>query len=139
MFAQEDEADVVMDDDNGPADLVGWENLNEHEKDIKIGDSLKHMGNVKRRKMSKLIMADMLGIDGAATLKDLKKNREKALAHENRKIDNIYLACRFFDKRMQTRREMMRLKTQQSIAGNYTTREYDWKNDYEEIMDQKRR
>ena len=128
-----------MDDDNGPANLAGWENLDEHEKDIKIGDSLKHMGNVKRRKMSKLILKDMLGIDGAATLKDLKKNREKALARENRKIDNIYLACRFFDKRMQTRREMMRLKTQQSIAGNYTTREYDWKNDYEEIMDQKRR
>ena len=80
--------------------------------------------------MSKLILKDMLGIDGAATLKDLKKNPRKTLVCDNSKIDNIFFECRFFDKRMQTRREMMRWKT---------PREYDWKDNYEEIMEQKRR
>ena len=88
--------------------------------------------------MSRLILKDMIGRDGAAPLTDLKKNHQRRLAREKRKIDNIFLACQFFDKRMQTRREMMQLKTQQSIAGTYTTQEYDWKNDYEETMRRKR-
>ena len=89
VFAHGNKANVVVDDVNGPADKDDWENLNERDKDRKIGDCLKHMGNVKRRKTSRLILKDMLVRGGAATLKDLKKNCQKSLACEKHKTDNI--------------------------------------------------
>ena len=82
VFVYDDEANVTVDDVNGPTNEDYWGNLNKRGKDSKIGNRLKHMGNVKRRKMSKLIWKDMLGRDGVATLKDLKKNRQKTLARD---------------------------------------------------------
>ena len=86
---------MVMDDDNRPADLAGWENLDEHEKDIKIGDSLKHMGNVKRRKMTSFILKDLIGDEGRDAVKGIKKGHD-IISHELRCIQpRSSLPCRY--------------------------------------------
>ena len=116
-----------MNDENRPVDEDDWENVNERDKDSKIRDDLKHMDNVKQ-KMHIITVKDILVKGGVATLKDIKKTRQKMLAREKRKIDIIVLACRLFGMRIQKRKEMLQSKIQQSRAGTYTTREYDCKN-----------
>ena len=73
-----------IDPENEPAD---WENLDETNVDRMVGDSLKHVGNVKKRNISKLLLTDVLVPEGVKACKDVKTNRAKILASEKLKIE----------------------------------------------------
>ena len=63
--------------------------------------------NVKKKSISNILLSDMLGEDGAATLKDFKKKREMTLAKELHKVDIIHLAVCYFEERMKKRRAIL--------------------------------
>jgi len=111
--------------------------LNENEKDQKIGDALKQVGNIKKKKMSNIILLDMLGQDGKDTLKGIKQIRQKILSRDQLKIDNVYRAVTYFDQRMSLRRSILAENTKRSIEKTYVCREYSWKNEYDKIMQRK--
>ena len=132
VFARDDDDSAnVLDDDAADAD--DWEHLNEKDRDDKIGDALKHMGNVKKRKMSDNILCDMLGKDGLKGLEKFKAKRQKKLAKEEHKIDLIYTAVRYFDMRMKKRQEYLLENIKKSVDKTYNTTHPSWKISYETI------
>ena len=88
--------------------------------------------------MSNIILLDMPGKDGKDKLKGIKQSREKTLAGDQLKIDNIYRAVSYFDQQMDSRREILWANTQQSIDKTYVCCEYSWKEEYDEIMRRKK-
>ena len=134
VFTRNNEGDITVADETGPDDEVDWENLNDKDRDTKISDSLKHLGNVKKKKMSNMLLCDMLGEDGLATLKDIKKKREKHLAKEVRKMDMIHLAVRYFEERMKKRRTILLDNLDKSKKKTYSRRVYSWQTIYDAII-----
>ena len=51
-----------------------WEELNEKDRDESISNSLKKLGNVKKKLMSAFILKDMLGSDGEFSLQGIKES-----------------------------------------------------------------
>ena len=137
MFARDKEGDINVADGNGPVDNVDWEHLNEKDRDDKIDDALKHMGNVKKRKMSDNILCDMLGKDGLKGLEKFKAKRQKKLAKEEHKIDLIYTAVRYFDMRMKKRQEYLLENIKKSVDKTYNTTHPSWKISYDTIKGNK--
>ena len=137
IFDAEDCSGVTVADKDGPR-KEDWEGLNESEKEQKIGDALKQVGNVKKKKTSNIILLDMLDRDGKDTLKGIKQSREKTLAREQLRIDNIYRAVSYFDCRMSDRRATLLAHTQRSIEKTYIRHEYSWENEYNKIMRRKK-
>ena len=125
-----------VEDQDGPGE-EDWEGLNENEKDQKIGDALKQVGNIKKKKMSNIILLDMVGQDGKDVLKGIRQLRQKILARDQLKIDNVYCAVTYFDQRMSLRQTILGENTQRSIDKTYVRREYSWKNEYDKIMRRK--
>ena len=136
VFADDARTGVIVEDQDGPGE-EDWERLNENEKDQKIGDALKQVGNIKKKKMSNIILLDMLGQDGKDTLKGIKQIRQKILSRDQLKIDNVYRAVTYFDQRMSLRRSILAENTKRSIEKTYVCREYSWKNEYDKIMQRK--
>ena len=95
--------------------------------------SLKHLGNIRKRPMSANIMKDMLGVDGQMVLKDIGKVRKKALAKEDRKLEMIVLAVRYFDARMKKRRDLLVESIERSKNNSYNKPVHDWKTAYDRI------
>ena len=68
VYAQYSARSMTIEDKNGPSNDKDWEGLNETGKDHKIGDSLKHVDNVKKKKMSEIILSGILVKDGTDEL-----------------------------------------------------------------------
>ena len=79
--------DLAEEEEHTPNDVEPWESLNDDVRELKIENSLKKVGNVRKKKMSKLILKDMLGKDGKNQLKQIKKKHEKTLKRKRKKID----------------------------------------------------
>lgn len=135
VFARDDDdaCTANVDEEDGVEMGVDWENLNEEDRDGRIKDTLKHMGNVKKRKMSNIIMLDMLGADGLKSLKKVKKSHQQKLAKARRKIDLIYTAVRYFEVRMKKRRAFLADNIKKSKKKTYSTLSPTWKTAYETI------
>ena len=86
--------------------------------------------------MNKNILKDMLGEDGQKLLKKMKKNRDKTLKKEKRKIDAIYDACDHFEVKMNKSRKRLKDAIKNSNTKTYATKQYSWKADYEALRKQ---
>ena len=68
-------SDFGIEEEYAPAEVeVDWSLLDADVRVEKIGDSLKRLGNVAKKKMSPLIEKDMLGFDGELAIKGCKKS-----------------------------------------------------------------
>ena len=81
-------------DDHGPAD---WETLDNGEGEVgekeTIGELLKHLGNVKKQRMSIHILKDLLGSDASESLEGIKAEHDNCTRREERKIRMICSCC----------------------------------------------
>lgn len=122
-FGGGNEGEQEMEDLEGPGTAdKDWSRLDAKELDSQIGESLKHLGNVQKKCMSKNILKDMLGKDGANAIKDIKVWREKKLAKEAQKISMIFLACIHFNKKMKIRCARLKNNHAHSKAGTFSRR-----------------
>ena len=80
---------VVVRDNYGPADgdseeieqaIPDWELLNESEKEEQISENHRKLGNVKKKRMSPLILEDMLGVDRDLMLVKIEENCDRKIA-----------------------------------------------------------
>ena len=139
MGSLDGDGGLDVEDEEGPGEQEeDWERLNEKDKDARHSESLKHLGNVKKKCMSLNIMKDMLGFDGDHALKDIKKWREKKVAKERRKINMIFLAYIYFNKKMKERRKRLLDSLNKSKNGTFPRREYGWRDQFDAIMMTKR-
>ena len=84
-----------------------WGLLNDKEKDSKIGDTLKKLGSVKKKKTSPNIPKDMLGVGGDLALVKVKANHDKLLTKEKRKLDLLYLSVNYLEHKIKKCRHMV--------------------------------
>ena len=63
-------------------------------KEELITAALKHVGNMKKRAMHKLIIRDMLGNNSTAKAEPLKENHKKTGRQEKRKPGMIHGCCK---------------------------------------------
>ena len=87
--------------------------------------------------MSKIILKDLLGVDGDHALKDLKKAREKKLKRNKRRIDEIYFAVTHFEDKCRKRRTNLKALAEQSKAGTYSRHRPKWEEEYRSIMNER--
>ena len=76
-----------------------WEQLNDKDREETIANSLKNLGNVKKRRMSAFILKDMLGIDSELALRGIKESHLQTVKKEEMKINNIYRAVKYFKQK----------------------------------------
>eukprot|EP00984_Skeletonema_dohrnii_P009331 scaffold3571_cov78-Skeletonema_dohrnii-CCMP3373.AAC.3 len=114
-----------------------WETLNEEVSALKIADSLKKVGNVRKKKMSKLILKDMLGDDGKNQLKQIKKKHEKTLKRKRKKIDDIHKFVQLYEEKMTGRRAILCENIAKSEQNTFESKSYWWKDEYKKLMDQR--
>ena len=67
--------------------------LREAKRNETFDESLKKLGNVRKKRMSKDILKDILGNDTALLVKDTRKNRDKALKKENTQTRHSLYCC----------------------------------------------
>jgi len=107
-----------------------WENLKETERPEQIEIALKHLGNVKKRKMSTMILKDYIGDDGNAAVKGIKKSHDKLMQTQKRKIEHIHTAVSYFEAKMKVRREALANRCIQSINRTYPRQDNMWRNEW---------
>ena len=78
----------------------------------------------EEKKMSRIIVLDMLGKDGTDELKGIEKSHGKTLERENLKTANIYRDVNCFDHWMDKRRYELMSNTLRSPDKTYARREY---------------
>ena len=86
---------IQPEEDECPGKEKDWENCDKEVRPEKIEDTLKHLGNVKKRKLSPMILKDVIGDDGVHCLSCIKKSIEKLLKREVRKIKEIHIAVSY--------------------------------------------
>ncbi len=131
-------SNLVEDDVDTPEGDDGWERLEETEPRETIGQSLKHLGNVKKRPMSSLILKDLLGSDGALATKDIKKGHVKSIRKAKRRIDGIYDAVNYFEEKMGKRMKQLDVNIEKSTQKSYKRRRCEWRTEYKVTMTEKR-
>ena len=89
--------------------------MDDNDVNERIGYSLKHVGNVKKRKISKIILTDVLGPKGVKKYKDVKTNRVKTLERENQRIEQVHTAAAYFDCQMEKRMDFLVGNTERSL------------------------
>ena len=79
-------------DNDGPAgnDDVDDKQRDEIVQDENSSESLKKLGNVKRKEMSKFILKDLLGSDGEIAVRGIKSKHLKQLKREQMQINQVY-------------------------------------------------
>ena len=98
--------------------------MDDNDVNERIGDYLKHVGNVKKRKISKFLLINVLGPEGVMKCKDVKTNRVKILAREKRKIEKVHTAVEHFDLRMEKRMEFLVRNTKRLLNKMNILRDY---------------
>ena len=97
----------AIDDTSDLADETGWELLSDELKAKEAQESLKKLGNVKRRKVHKHALKDIF-VDGDILLKkNIGKIRRKALRRKKRKYQLIMMAMKYFQTQMTYRRKIL--------------------------------
>ena len=151
---QEYEVDVSGDDDENfsiVSSCVGscasgeafnpeedWESLNETERDSKVSEALKKLGNVRKRPMNSNITKDFYEAAGKKAMKDVKRNHEKLVRKEILQINSIFRAVRYFESKMRVRRWRLQKCIDDSVAQTYKKVEYAWRDEIEKLMEEER-
>ena len=76
----------------GSEEIEGWEHMNEVDEvnsNPSIAKTMNRM-KLKRQPMSTFIMKDLLGGDADAEVKNIKKQHDKVLNHDRRKVNKVY-------------------------------------------------
>ena len=107
-----------------------WENLNDKDRPEQIENALKHLGNVKRRKMATFILKDLIGDEGHDAVKGIKKGHDKLLKREKRSIKRIHTAVDYFEGKMKIRREELAIRSVQSASNTYKRHDEVWRNEW---------
>ena len=110
---------ACMEDTNVTDDWDNWEMLGETKRNETFDELLKKLGNVRKKRMNKDILKDMLGNDIALLVRDMKKSHDKALKKEKRKLDTVHIAVKHFENKMDTRRAMLKENIRKSVEDKY--------------------
>jgi len=131
-----DGADGIDKDADGPADVEEepWENLNEDDRKEKIAETMKKLGNIKKKLSSPNILKDMLGADGKKVEKKIQAAHEKQLIKKKRKLDMIEIAVNHFEQKMKKRRTLLAENTTKSVKQQYERKSYSWRDAYKAEM-----
>ena len=121
--------DDSEDEDNGDA----------MDTEEKISASLKHLGNVQRKKRSPLLMKELLGDDGDDAMHGIKKKHLKALARTQNRLDIVRIVNRHFELKLNRRMESLDVVRQQSINKTFTRQSQPWQSKFKEVLSQRRR
>ena len=123
-------------DNDGPAgnDDMDDEQRDEIEQDETAAESLKKLGNVKRKEMSKFILKDLLGSDGEIAVRGVKSKHLKQLKRERMQINQVYRAVKYFKMKMDRRRILLKKNIKESRENTYPRRKYLFIDEYDEIM-----
>ena len=137
-FGGEDcDGDLRIDDNEGPGEVDDWKQLDESSRDVKIGESLKRLGNVRKKCMSKDILCDMLGVDGDKAVVGEKEAQEEKLKKERQKLNILYLSVLHFDRKMKKRRQNHDTNLSKSTNKTFTRKSYRWRDRFDEIRREK--
>ncbi len=110
--------------------------LNEKDLNKAHTDTLKNRGNVKKKQMSKFILRDGLGSDGLHEIRDIKKAHLKVLRRDRLKINKVYRAMIYSDKKMAVRRTRLKKSIDNSTKGTYVKKNYWWRDAYDKEMEE---
>ena len=113
------------------------ENWNEHDekkKEATIDRSMKKLGNVKKRKMSKFILKDLLGSDAKLAIRGIAKSHQKLQKRHKLRINDIYRAVKYFDQKFKSRRALLQENARKSASESYSRRQYSWLDEYNTLM-----
>ena len=114
------DGELKLNEEEMPGDVDEWTELDAKSCDIKIGDSLKILGNARNKCMSKDILSNMLGKDGDAVMDSVNEDREKKVQKEVRKLHMIYMSTLHFDRKMKERVENLQVGLGESLKGTYS-------------------
>ena len=110
------------------------------ERDSAIDEVMKRkLGNIKKKGMSSIIMNDLLGADGEATVKDIKKSHMKLLRRNQLRVNEIHRSVLYFQEKFNIRRERLKTNLSKSINNQYERRSYSWQDKYDAIMNEIRK
>ena len=87
--------------------------------------------------MSKDTLSDILRKDGYAVMDDAKKDKEKKVQNEVRKLNVIYLSVFHFDRKMKKMVENLKVRLDKLPKGTYSQKTYAWRDRYDEITREK--
>jgi hypothetical protein len=132
-------ADLILEYVDGPGECDGWGDMDQVSRDIKIGDSLKRLGNTRKQCISKHILCDMLGVDGDVAMVGVKKKREEKLRKEVRKLNVVYMSVMHFDRKMKKRIHVLKESLAKSKTKTFTRLSYGWRDKYDALMCEKRK
>jgi len=124
----------VLSDEDEPADR-SWEDETNTTTKETVGAALKHLGNIKKKPMSPLILKDLLGKDGKHCVRNIQSKHEKTQRRQKRKIGMIYGSCKYFDE--ESSRRMSLLQDSVAKSGNecHEGTAYDWMDEYRTLME----
>lgn len=123
-------ADAASEDESSDED--------EEETEKKANSTLKHLGNIKKHRMSKLLFKDVIGEDGDEAVRHIKKAHQKEIGRVSKKMKFVQLVNRHFQKKIDDRMEALEIRTEASASNTFTKRNYSWRNKYNEVMTEKR-
>ena len=103
-----------------------------------IEETLRHMANVRKKKMSSLIMKDLLGADGNAATVTMKRSHEKEKARLAKKEVLVKVANRQFEIKMQSRMMNLEKKCAQSKSKTYVQHNFKWRKQFNQSIQKKR-
>ena len=105
-------------DDLASAD-ADWEHLKDTKRVETIAELLKKLRNVKKKRMSKFILKDILGSDGANKTRGKNARHLKALRREGLKVNKIYCTVTHFKKKTAIRCARLLKNTKDSKKETY--------------------
>ena len=89
---------------------------------------------MKKKDMSSFIMKDMLGGDGDACLANLKKSHTKTLRAHELRVNEVYRAVKYFNRKFEARMKRLRTSLERSQKKTYATTKYKFRDEYDELM-----
>lgn len=149
-FAEfDDEQELKDDDDNRSVvssvvsratadDASESSDEDDEETEKKASSTLKHLGNIKKHRLSKLLFKDLIGEDGDEAIRHIKKAHQKEIGRVTRKMKFVQLVNRHFNRKIDERMDALEKRTEASVTNTFTRRDYKWRNAYRELMMEKR-
>ena len=119
-----------------PVDEKKWEKMTDNERTETIDDALKHIGNVRKKKISTSILMDLLGDDGDDALKGIKKVHNNSKRKQKRKMDHVHDAVEHFEGKMEKRRCNLAEKIKLTDTDSFARHELWWRNEWRQALEE---
>ena len=126
------EVENPMEDDNSDTEEP------ELDTDTRIETSLKHLGNVQRKKRSPLLLKELLGDDGDDAMHGMKEKHLKALARTQNRINTVKLVNRHFENKLKQRMDALEVVIHDAANKTFPRRNRRWKSQFKEVMAERR-